>query len=109
MALALEELGFSRFGTKASNLFKSPPAPVIDSITFKTKEASGDNFRPATYTMITGETALSPDKIFDLKNLTDDDNKKWRKKYKVVLISKTGAEGIDFKNLTASTYFRTMV
>ena len=98
MALALEELGFSRFGTKASNLFKSPPAPVIDSITFKTKEASGDNFRPATYTMITGETALSPDKIFDLKNLTDDDNKNGEK-IKVVLISKTGAEGIDFKNL----------
>ena len=43
------------------------------------------DFSPATYTMITGEKALSPDKVFDLKNLTDEDNKNGEK-IKVVII-----------------------
>jgi hypothetical protein len=100
MALALEELGFTRFGTKASNLFKSPPHNPIDAITYQTKEnmTNPENFKKATYTMITGEKALSPDKVFDLKNLTDEDNKNGEK-IKVVIISMTGSEGIDFKNL----------
>jgi|UniRef100_A0A6C0CYU6 hypothetical protein len=100
MALALEELGFTRFGTKASNLFKSPPHSPIDAITYQTKEnmTNPENFKKATYTMITGEKALSPDKVFDLKNLTDEDNKNGEK-IKVVIISMTGSEGIDFKNL----------
>jgi len=100
MALALEELGFTRFGTKASNLFKTAPHSPIDAITFQTKEnmTNPENFKKATYTMITGEKALSPDKVFDLKNLTDEDNKNGEK-IKVVIISMTGSEGIDFKNL----------
>lgn len=100
MALALEELGFTRFGTKASNLFKSPPHSPIDAITYQTKEniTNPENFKKATYTMITGEKALSPDKVFDLKNLTDENNKNGEK-IKVVIISMTGSEGIDFKNL----------
>jgi len=100
IALALEELGFTRFGTKASNLFKTPPRNPIDAITYQTKEemSNPENFKKATYTMITGEKALSPDKVFDLKNLTDEDNKNGEK-IKVVIISMTGSEGIDFKNL----------
>ena len=100
MALALESLGFTRFGTKTSNLFKTPPHKPIDAKTFLTKDEmeNPDEFTPATYTMITGEKALSPDKVFDLKNLTDEDNKNGEK-IKVVIISMTGSEGIDFKNL----------
>jgi hypothetical protein len=100
MALALESVGFSRFGTKTSSLFKTPPTDKIDATTFLTKEQMGNptTFRPATYTMITGDKALSPDKVFDLKTLTDEDNKNGEK-IKVVIISMTGAEGIDFKNL----------
>jgi hypothetical protein len=100
MALALEELGFTRFGTKASNLFKTAPHSPIDAITYQTKEnmTNPENFKKATYTMITGEKALSPDKVYDLKNLTDEDNKNGEK-IKVVIISMTGSEGIDFKNL----------
>jgi hypothetical protein len=100
MALALESLGFTRFGTKTSNLFKTPPHKSIDAKTFLTKDEmeNPDEFTPATYTMITGEKALSPDKVFDLKNLTDEDNKNGEK-IKVVIISMTGSEGIDFKNL----------
>ena len=100
MALALESIGFTRFGTKVSNLFKTPPHKSIDAKTFLSKDdmKNPDEFTPATYTMITGEKALSPDKVFDLKNLTDEDNKNGEK-IKVVIISMTGSEGIDFKNL----------
>jgi hypothetical protein len=100
MALALESIGFTRFGTKVSNLFKTPPHKPIDAKTFLTKDdmENPSDFTPATYTMITGEKALSPDKVFDLKNLTDEDNKNGEK-IKVVIISMTGSEGIDFKNL----------
>ena len=100
MALALEELGFKRFGTKTSNLFKTAPHALIDYKTYLTKDKmdNPDDFSVATYTMITGEKALSPDTVNDLKNLTDEDNK-YGKKIKVVLISMTGTEGIDFKNL----------
>jgi len=100
MALALESMGFTRFGTKASNLFKTPQHKQIDVKTFLTVDEmeNPNDFSPAKYTMITGEKALSPDKVFDLKNLTDDDNK-YGEKIKVVIISMTGSEGIDFKNL----------
>ncbi len=100
VALALESLGFTRFGTKVSNLFKTPPTKQIDALTYRTKDQmeNPDEFKPATYTMITGDKALSPDKVYDLKNLTDDDNKNGEK-IKVVIISMTGSEGIDFKNL----------
>ena len=81
IALALESLGFTRFGKKTSNLFKTPPKESIDALTYLTKDemSNPENFRSATYTMITGETALSPDKIYDLKNLTDEDNKNGEK------------------------------
>jgi hypothetical protein len=100
IALALESLGFTRFGTKASSLFKTAPHKPIDAKTFLTRDEmeNPSDFSPATYTMITGEKALSPDKVFDLKNLTDEDNKNGEK-IKVVIISMTGSEGIDFKNL----------
>ncbi|MDC1321297.1 DEAD/DEAH box helicase family protein [Flavobacteriaceae bacterium] len=100
MALALEELGITRFGSKASNLFKTPPRKAVDARTFLSKDEmeNPSDFSAATYTMITGEKALSPDTINDLKNLTDEDNKHGEK-IKIVLISMTGTEGIDFKNL----------
>ena len=100
VALALEEIGFTRFGDKASNLFKEPPTQQIDAISGipKDKMENKELFKPAKYTMITGEKSLSPDKNFDLKNLTDEDNKNGEK-IKVVIISMTGSEGIDFKNL----------
>ena len=37
MALALEEMGFTRYGSAhyTKNLFKKPPSPPIDSLTMK--------------------------------------------------------------------------
>jgi len=100
MALALESIGITRFGQKTSNLFKTAPHAPIDYNTFLSRDEmeNPDDFKSATYTMITGDKSLSPDKIFDLKNLTDEDNKNGEK-IKIVLISMTGSEGLDFKNL----------
>jgi len=96
MALALEELGFTRYGdTGAKPLFKNAPTSVVDVRTMKPPTDKKD-FVPARYSMITGEPRLSPNNDFEVKGLTGEDNKDG-KRVKVVLISKAGAEGIDFK------------
>ena len=95
IALALEELGFTRAGNTTS-LFKNKPVEQIDAITFKPKSKNDKNFNAARYVMITGDKALSPDNVADLKLLTNTDNKDGAK-VKVVLISQAGSEGLDFK------------
>jgi hypothetical protein len=96
MALALEEMGFTRFGQKGTKpLFKERPTNIVDVRTMKPSEDK-TNFMPARYAMITGDTKLSPDNDFEVKGLTNDNNK-YGHKVKVVLISKAGSEGIDFK------------
>ena len=97
MALALEELGFTRHDKKS--LFSSPPVEQIDAITLQPRSTySGNSFSPASYTMITGDKTLSPDNDGVVKTLTSSDNKDGAK-IKVILISKAGSEGIDFKNI----------
>jgi len=80
MALALEELGFSRSGDIKS-LFATPPASKLNGM---------------KYVMITGDKSFSPNPENDIKMATNDDNVNG-KKVKVVLISQTGAEGLDLK------------
>ena len=96
VALALEELGFTRFGDKGVKpLFKSAPNEVVDVRTLKPPDDK-KNFMPARYSMITGDLRLSPNNDFEVKGLTNDNNKDGNK-VKIVLISKAGSEGIDFK------------
>jgi Helicase conserved C-terminal domain len=95
MALALEEMGFTRYGEKAKPLFKSPPCPVVDVRTMQPPTNKKD-FRPARYIMITGDPRISPNNDLDVKAITSDDNIKGEK-IKVVLISQAGSEGLDFK------------
>lgn len=95
MALALEEIGFTRFGENAKSLFKNKPVDVVDARTMKPPTNKKDFF-PARYSMITGDIRLSPNNDFEVKGLTNVENKDGNR-VKVVLISKAGAEGIDFK------------
>ena len=95
MALALEEMGFTRYGQGVKPLFKNKPSEVVDVTTMKAP-VDKKKFMPARYAMITGETRLSPNNDFEVKGLTGEDNKDGHK-VKVVLISKAGSEGIDFK------------
>lgn len=100
-ALALEELGFTRFGAASytKSLFQKPPTEPIDSITLKPLtrgEKGSGNY--AKYTIITGDKSFSPNNAKDLKYITNPDNKNGEK-IKVVLISKAASEGLDFKNI----------
>lgn len=98
IALALEELGFTRYGSRASSLFKDAPHEPVDYQTFEVKSKHDGTFFPAKYCMITGDKGYSPNNLEDVKALTDESNKDG-KDIKVVLISKSGAEGLDFKNI----------
>jgi hypothetical protein len=80
MVLALEELGYSRYG-KGYNLFDPPPPQTP---------------KKGNYVIICGDPKLSPDIDYDMKHLIDDKNKDGHN-IKIVIISRTGAEGLDFK------------
>jgi hypothetical protein len=96
MALALEEMGFTRYGKQGVKpLFKNKPTELVDVRTMKEPE-NKKLFMPARYAMITGDPRLSPNNVFEVNGLTDEDNKDGNK-VKVVLISKAGSEGIDLK------------
>jgi len=94
MALALEEMGFTRYGS--NSLFKTPPTELLDVKTMKPRIKSSSGFKPAKYTMITGDIRLSPNNDESVKALTNKDNMNGEK-IKVILISKAGSEGVDFK------------
>ncbi len=107
MALALEEMGFTRYGEKSKPLFKTAPVPIVDVRTMKPPTSKKD-FKPAKYVMITGDPRISPSNDTDVKALTNNDNIFKEEKdgtirdisgeiIKVVLISQAGSEGLDFK------------
>ena len=107
MALALESIGFTRYGEKSNPLFKVPPVPVVDVRTMK-EPTSRKDFKPARYIMITGDPRISPNNDADVKAITNNDNifREDEKGnivdvsgeiIKVVIISQAGSEGLDFK------------
>jgi len=55
-------------------------------------------FRPARYSVITGDPTISPDNLHELKALTSENNT-YGEHVKVVIISVAGSEGLDFKNI----------
>jgi hypothetical protein len=104
IALALEEMGFGRFGTASytKNLFKTPPCEPIDARTMKSKtefenEKSG-TFKQAKYIMITGHKEFSPNNYADVNYTTNPENSNGEF-VKVIIISKAAAEGLDFKHI----------
>jgi superfamily II DNA or RNA helicase len=99
IALALEEIGFTRYGSDPStkSLLKNPPEP-IDSITMKPKSQTSGDFKQAKYVMITGDPNFSPNNANDIKYITKPENKNGEL-VKVIIISKAASEGLDFKNV----------
>ncbi|NBV42516.1 hypothetical protein EBR96_07095, partial [bacterium] len=105
IALALEELGFTRYSAAGANssLFRSKPVPSIDAITMLPQrqhqiQFPNQPFRPARYSVITGDPTISPDNLYELKALTSEENTHGEN-VKVVIISVAGSEGLDFKNI----------
>jgi hypothetical protein len=90
IALALEEAGISRYQLKKEhNLFEK------NKQEFKMKYGE-TSFRPK-YVMITGNKELSPDNAKAVKEATTDNEH--GQKIKVIIISRSGAEGIDFNSI----------
>ena len=101
IALALEELGFRRYGNGKS-LFKTPQDSV-DYKTFLSKKEHEDRypdveFKQASYIMITGDKALSPKNSQEIRAVTSPTNV-YGEDVKVIIISESGSEGIDFNNI----------
>lgn len=78
MALCLEELGYSRFGSKTQNLMNNKKGKF-------------------SYSIICGNKELSPDIDEEIEALTNKNTHGER--VRVVIISQTGTEGIDLKNI----------
>jgi hypothetical protein len=86
MALALEEAGYTRYsGSKKTD-------PILIGAKSNTTKSLGK------YAMITGNKFYSPDNKDELSAITSYENR-YGANVKVVLISRAGAEGIDFKNI----------
>jgi len=90
MALALEEMGFSRYGSSANmapSLFDESEKPFLKKDMSKYK-----------YVMITGNRQYSPNNDEDIKYINRPENKDGDL-VKVYLISRAAGEGVDFKNI----------
>jgi len=104
MALALEEMGFARYGSAdytRSLLDPSlKPSDPLDALTMtpRSKMADPTKFRQAKYVMITGDKAFSPQNAEEMKYVSAQENKDGAF-VKVIMISKAGSEGLDFKNI----------
>jgi hypothetical protein len=98
IALSLEALGFTRYGSNKS-LFANPPSEELDVNSYKKKSEIlqlGQRFRGAKYVIISGNSNISPDIVSDLKACTDSNNIDGEN-VKVILLSAAGSEGLDFK------------
>ena len=96
LALALEEMGITRYGDR--NLFTKRPVPPIDALTMQ-PDQDGNRIRyPAKYIMITGDKNLTPNLKVELKAVTADNNINGER-VKVIIVSRAGSEGLDFKNI----------
>ena len=96
LALCLEEMGFTRSGNH--NLFAKAPAEPIDALTMVPASKEAKVKYAAKYIMITGDKNISPDIKNEIKSVTAEDNTHGEK-VKVILVSRAGSEGLDFKNI----------
>tara|TARA_B100000963_G_scaffold359323_1_gene386362 strand:+ start:1470 stop:5222 length:3753 start_codon:yes stop_codon:yes gene_type:complete len=106
LCLALEELGFKRYGEREKSLFyqdkqdKNYKFEKRDSQTMKlySELKKYDVKTQASYVVISGDASLSPNNNEELISVSSDNNK-YGSIVKVVLISQAGSEGLDFKNI----------
>ena len=96
IALALEEMGVTRYGNDGS-LFKDSKIEQLNAYTMKPREKN-EKFSPAKYAMISGDRKLTSDVEKEIKSVTGPDNKNGER-VKVIIVSKAGSEGLDFQNI----------
>jgi superfamily II DNA or RNA helicase len=102
MALALEEMGFLRYGENESLFKKGVIEKRIDANTMeeysKDEIPKGGSFKQARYMIISGDKYFSQNNAEDIKVVTNKDNK-YGEQVRVILISRAASEGLDFKNI----------
>ena len=110
ISLALEEMGYSRYcSTPSHNVNLFHPSTFENKKTKKdanngktamdgTAEIVPPLVSKGKYIIISGDKTLSPSNGEDIKYATNPDNK-YGDKVKIILISRAGAEGLDFKNI----------
>jgi len=96
IALALEEMGITRYG-KSGSLFKKAQVPAMNALTNKPRVA-GEKFSAAKYIMITGDKKLTSNIEREMAAVTNTENTNGEK-VKVVIVSRAGSEGLDFQNI----------
>ena len=96
IALALEEMGITRYGNSGS-LFKKAPVPTMNALTNKPRVV-GEKFAAAKYIMITGDKKLTSNIEREMAAVTNTENT-YGEKVKVVIVSRAGSEGLDFQNI----------
>lgn len=96
IALALEELGITRYG-RTKNLLKKKRSKPLNAYTMRPREGD-EEYKPAKYTIISGDKKISPNNKLEVNASTNDSNKDGSD-VKVVIITRAGSEGIDFKNI----------
>jgi hypothetical protein len=99
VSLALEEMGFTRYGTSANatQLFKpgAIDSEPIDAITMK-PAVPGTKFNQAKYMILSGDKYFSQNNAADINYATGEANKSGAL-VRVILISRAASEGLDFK------------
>ena len=96
IALALEEIGITRYN--GDSLFKESPIDPMNVKTLQNEKDKKKDFYPAKYAMITGDKHLSQNNSIELKAATNPQNINGEI-IKVIIISRAGSEGLDFKNV----------
>jgi hypothetical protein len=97
MALALEEMGFVRYGGKNNvpSLFKK--GVITNRIDARTMQlAPVAEFKQAKYMILSGDKYFSQDNAEDIKIATSEANRHGDE-VRVILISRAASEGLDFK------------
>ena len=101
IALALEEMGFAKYSSSQQNksLFRKPPCEPLDATTMLPKsQVAEQEFHQANYIMITGDKLYSPTNTADIAYAKQKENRDGSR-VKVIIISKAGSEGLDFKHI----------
>lgn len=100
VALALEEMGFRRYGR--DSLLKEMPEEIdaqtlIPKSRFSEEETQRE-FKRATYAMITGDQDLSPGRNNEREvNISTGASNMEGDDIRVIILSKAGSEGLDFR------------
>ena len=96
LAIALEEIGFDRYGGEKNNLLKKEITKKINIHNLR-GNVNTDKFTQGYYAIISGDKMYSPYNSEEIEALTKDNLNGER--VKVVLITESGTEGLDLNNI----------